>query len=88
VSSCVFYHSEEAQMLRERKTKLLPSAENKVHSRGSAHGISCGENDFDALLGLLQKIPILVADLFDKTGPPVRYRNVDNRLGQSLFIKY
>jgi hypothetical protein len=39
VSSCVFYHSEEAQMFREHNTKLLLSAENKVHSPGSARGV-------------------------------------------------
>jgi len=39
VSSCVFYYSEEAQMFRRYRTKLLLSAENKVHSPGSARGV-------------------------------------------------
>lgn len=48
VSSCVFYQSKEAQMLRGHRTKLLLSAENKVHTRGSARGIWCAGNGFDA----------------------------------------
>ena len=39
VSSHVSYQSEEAQMLRRYRTKLLLSAGNKVHSRGSARGV-------------------------------------------------
>jgi len=39
VSSYVFYQSEEAQMLRRYRTKLLSSAENKDHSRDSARGV-------------------------------------------------
>ena len=48
VSSYMFYQSEEAQMLWRYRTKLLLSAENKVHSRSSARGVWCGENCFDA----------------------------------------
>jgi hypothetical protein len=39
VSSCVFYQSEQAQMLRGHRKKLLLPAENKIHSPGNARGV-------------------------------------------------